>query len=92
MDLKTLLEVSRKKLGSALLRKGHAAQVLTAITGQDYSVCSVFTVHIESLMGKSLPVAVEKNGQPKECLVWCWFTDTEKALYPKGSGAACCLN
>lgn len=54
--------------------------------------CSVFTVHIESLMGKSLPVAVEENGQQKECLVWRLFTDTEKALYPKGSGAAYCLN
>lgn len=50
-------------------------------------------VHTESLVGKSLPVAVEKNeGQQKEHLVWRLFTNTEKALYPKGSGAAHYLN
>lgn len=55
-------------------------------------------VHIESLMGKSLQFtdycfAVEKNNQQqKEHSVWCLFTNTEKALYPKRSRAAHYLN
>lgn len=92
MDFKTLLEAFLKKPGSALLRKDFMQCSRHHRPGL-LAVCSVFMVHIESLMGKSLPVAVEKNeGQQKEHLVWCLFTNTEKALYPKGSGAAHYLN
>lgn len=95
MDFKTLLEAFLKKPGSPLLRKDFM-QCSNAHSHHRpglLAVCNVLVVHTESLMGKSLRFAVEKNkGQQKEHLVWCLFTNTEKALYSKGSGAAHYVN